>query len=167
MRVLRILVGAVIALVVVVGLLFAVARLGDGPIGVIPGGPLEAGNLVREPVQSWEFAREIETIEMQLEQDDISRTTWIVVDSGEAYIPTSLDFPPGKDWYQRAEQDGDAILRIEGRRYPVTLDRVMAEGRVQTLKQIVTNKYGGGPSGERGVWFFAIRSRGPEADGAG
>jgi hypothetical protein len=159
MGILRIVVVIVVAVVVGVGLLFAVARVGDGPLGPLPGGPLEAGELVSEPVTDWGFAEDIETIEMQLAGEDTSRTTWVLVDSGRAYIPSSLGFPPGKTWYERADQSGDAFVRIEGRRYPVRLQRVHEEKTRRALAEIANEKYGGGPPGDAEVWFFVMESR--------
>jgi len=159
MRVLKILGGIVVVLVVGVGLLFVVARFGDGPMGLIPGGPLASGELVREPVTDWGFAKDVDTIELQLVEDDISRTTWILVDQGNAYIPCSLGFPPGKDWYRRADQRGDAVVRIGGKRYPVHLERVHDDGTRSALVNVVRGKYGGGPPGDAEVWFFAMRPR--------
>lgn len=161
MGILRIVVVLVVAVVVGVGLLFAVARVGDGPLGPLPGGPLEAGELVSEPVTDWGFAKDIETIEMQLAGEDTSRTTWVLVDDGRAYIPSSLGFPPGKTWYQRADASGDAFVRIEGQRYPVRLERVQEEKTRRALAEIANEKYGGGPPGDAEVWFFIMESRQP------
>ncbi len=158
MRVLKILGGAVAALVVAVALLFLVARFSDGPMGLIPGGPLAAGELVATPAD-WAFAAAIDTIEMQLADDSTSRTTWIVVREGSAFIPCSLAFPPGKDWHHRADADGAAILRIDGSRYSVSLDRVQDPALEAELKSIVAAKYDAVPPGDGGTWFFAVTPR--------
>ena len=101
-----------VVVVVLVVVLFVFARFADGPIAIIPGGPLQAGELVADPVADWAFAESIDEIEMQLASDDTSRTTWILYQDGNAYIPCSLGFPPGKDWHLRADKDGRAIVRI-------------------------------------------------------
>jgi hypothetical protein len=160
-RFLKLLGKIVLVIAALVGLLFAAARLHDGPLALIPGGPLSAGNLVATPVTDWSFADPLETIEMQLIGDDTSRTTWILVTEGRAFIPCSLGFPPGKSWHLRADVDGRALLRIEGKRYPVTLRRSHDAALAQELKDIVSSKYGGGPPSDAGVWFFAIESREP------
>ncbi len=159
MKVLKILGGILGALILLVGAVFVLARFHDGPIAMIPGGPLEAGELVREPVRDWGFASDVEEIELQLADDDTSRTTWILVSGGHAFIPCSLSFPPGKNWHLRADENGEAIVRIEGRRYPVTLERVTRPGIEKELGPIVESKYGRVPSGEDGVWFFELNSR--------
>ena len=159
MRVLRVIGIVVIVLVAGVGLLFAAARLGDGPLGPLPGGPLEAGELVSEPVGDWSFAAEIPEIELQLAGDSSSRTTWILVHDGRAYVPCSLGFPPGKNWYTRAEQNGDALIRVAGRRYPVRLVRVTDESVRAAVREVARAKYPGGPPGESEVWLFEVSAR--------
>ncbi len=159
MRVVKILAGLVIGLLLVVLAAAGLARFLDGPLGMLPGGALVSGERVEAPVADWSFAAEIETIEMQLVADDTSRTTWIVVHDGRAYIPCSLGFPPGKKWYRRADRDGDARVRIDGRLYPVRLSRVHDEKLASELKEAARAKYGGGPPSGSEVWFFAIESR--------
>jgi len=161
MRFIKTLVRIFVVLALLVGLAFAAARLHDGPLGLIPGGPLASGNLVATLVTDWSFAESTETIEMQLIGDETSRTTWILVSRGRAFIPCSLGFPPGKSWHRRADIDGRGLVRIDGKRYPVTLRRVADAPLEQELKEIVRSKYGGGPGGDAGVWFFAVESREP------
>jgi hypothetical protein len=158
-RILKILAGIVMALIVFVAVAFVAARFHDGPLAVIPGGPLASGELVSRPVSDWSFAESVETIELQLVEDDSSRTTWILVRDGRAFIPCSLRFPPGKNWHFRADRDGRAIIRILGKRYPVTLNRLRNSTLEPELKAIVSSKYGGRPPGDSGVWFFSVESR--------
>jgi len=159
MRILKILAGIVAALLLFVAAAFVAARFHDGPFAVIPGGPLSSGELVSSPVSDWSFTESVETIELQLAEDDTSRTTWILVSKGRAFIPCSLGFPPGKNWHLRADRDGRAIVRILGKRYPVTLKRLSNSTLEPELEAIVSSKYGGGPPGDAGVWFFAVESR--------
>jgi hypothetical protein len=161
MRIITFIVKAVVALAMLIGVTFVVARFHDGPISMIPGGPLADGELITSPVSDWSFAESIDTIELQLEGDDTSRTTWVLVHNGRAFIPCSLGFPPGKDWHLRADRDGKAIVRIQGQRYPVVLKRLIDSPREPKLEEIVTSKYGGGPPSDAGVWFFSVRSRRP------
>jgi hypothetical protein len=159
MRFLRILLFLVLGVGVLVVALFAVARLGDGPIAIIPGGPLRSGPLVEEPVADWSFAAGVEEIELQLASQSVSRTTWIAVHEGVAYIPATLSFPPGKSWHLEAARHGDAVLRIEGRRYPVTLRRVEDEARASAVQQVLRGKYPPPPGSGGGLWLFEVRSR--------
>lgn len=159
MRVLRI-VGIALGLVLVaLAGLFAAARFGDGPLGPIPGGAFSSGAWVAEPVDDWSFAADVPTIQLQLAGEDTSRTVWFLVRDGRAYVPCSLSFPPGKRWYRRADRDGRAVLRIQGRRYPVTLTRDTDSDLATDLGAIVDAKYGTVPPSEGGVWFFAVSSR--------
>jgi len=156
---LRILAVAVAAL----ALLFVGARFHDGPLGPIPGGPLVAGELVREPIEDWSFAKDVQEIELQLDSERRSRTVWLLVLENQAFVPCSLGFPPGKSWYRQAALDGRATLRIEGRRHPVTLTRVEDPALGEALRTEAGRKYGRLPPGESEVWVFQVASR---SDGA-
>jgi hypothetical protein len=158
----RWLVRIVVGLVVLVALVFVSARLHDGPLGPIPGGALASGEIVGAPVTDWSFAKDVAEIELQLESQDRSRTVWILVNDGQAYVPCSLGFPPGKSWYQEAVKDGRATLRIDGKRYPVNLSK-LDDAAQTTLTPVfeaeVARKYGNPPATDAGVWFFQISSR--------
>jgi hypothetical protein len=162
MSLLRWLLRIVVGLAALVALLFFAARLHDGPLGPIPGGPLEAGAEVTEPVADWAFVKDIAEVELQLASQGSSRTTWILFHEGQAYVPCSLGFPPGKSWHHAAAADGRAVLRIEGKRYPVTLtklDDAAVQQLADTVRSEVTRKYGEVPPGDAGVWLFQISSR--------
>jgi len=156
LKLLGILVGL---LVVAVGALFIGARFHDGPLALIPGGPLVAGELVAGPVTDWSFAAAVPEIELQLAYQDSSRITWILVNGGAAFIPASLSYPPGKRWHKAADQNGAAIVRLQGKRYPVTLKRVQDPALQENLEKTVVGKYQNVPSGEGGVWFFKLEPR--------
>lgn len=160
MQVLKILGGIVVAVVLVIAAVFVGARFHDGPIAIIPGGPLSSGEIVSEPIGDWGFAEAVELVEFQLDTDDTSRTSWIVVSDGRAFIPCSLGFPPGKNWHLRADEQGDAVVRIEGKRYPVTMVRISTPTLDPKLEAIVSSKYGGFPS-DAGSWFFELSARTP------
>lgn len=160
MKIAKIVGGIVAALFILLAVVFIAARFNDGPMGIIPGGPLVSGELVTTPVTSWESERDTEEIEMQLEGDTTSRTTWFLVHEGRGYIPASLGFPPGKTWHMRAD-GSDATIRIGGKRHPVTLVK-LDDARVEAaLIEIVKEKYGGGPPSDAGVWFFNTAPRAP------
>jgi len=162
MSLLRWLLRIVVGLAALVALLFFAARLHDGPLGPIPGGPLEAGAEVTQPVADWAFVKDVGEVELQLASQGSSRTTWILFHEGQAYVPCSLGFPPGKSWHHDAAADGRATLRIEGKRYPVTLtklDDAAVQRLAETVRAEVTRKYGEVPPGGAGVWLFQISSR--------
>jgi hypothetical protein len=162
MAALRWLLRIVLGAIALVTLLFFGARFRDGPLGPIPGGALEAGPEVTEPVGDWSFAKDVGEIELQLASQTTSRTTWVLVHEGQAYVPCSLGFPPGKSWYKQAVVDGRATLRIEGKRYPVTLTKLDDAETLQlepTVRAEVTRKYGQAPPSDAGVWLFRVTSR--------
>jgi hypothetical protein len=164
MTVLRWLLRILAAGVAVLALLFLGARLHDGPLGPFPGGALEAGEEVTVPVTDWSFAAEIGEIELQLTSQSRSRTTWILVHEGEAYVPCSVGFPPGKSWYRDAAVDGRAVLRIDGKRYPVELSKLEdaeAAERIAALQPQAERKYGRMPPSDAGLWLFRVASRDP------
>lgn len=162
MRLLRWTLGIVVGLVLLITLLFVGARFADGPIAVIPGGPLRAGELVEKPVTDWSFAAREDEIELQLLTPARSRIVWVVVDEGIAYVPCSLNFPPFKRWHEEALRDGRGLVRIQGRRYPVRLVRVTEPARVERIGKLVGEKYELGlPRAEGGqAWFFRLDSAG-------
>jgi hypothetical protein len=160
MKVLRIIAVGIGALAVLGLVVYYGARFGDGPLGMIPGGAIASGEWVEAPVADWSFVDDVQEIEFQLVQDDISRTVWVLHADGRAFVPASLSFPPGKDWYHRAQKDGRSVLRIEGRRYPVTLRRVDDDATKQAVVAAVVDKYAPPPgSGEGNVMFFEVSSR--------
>jgi hypothetical protein len=149
-------------LVALIALLFFGAQFHDGPLGPIPGGPLAAGELVSEPISDWSFAKETGEIELQLDAQTRSRTVWFFVLDGKGYVPCSLSFPPGKKWHQLAAADGNATLRIDGKRYLVKLtklDDAVVQQMGDAVRAELTRKYGELPPGEGGAWIFWVTSR--------
>ena len=87
MTVLRWLIRILAGLVALIALLFVGARFHDGPLGPIPGGPLTSGELVREPIDDWSFAKDVQEIELQLDSERRSRTVWLLVLENQAFVP--------------------------------------------------------------------------------
>jgi hypothetical protein len=133
------------------------ARFHDGPLGPIPGGPLASGPRVGDPVADWTFAADVPEIELQLASQDRSRTVWVLVADGKAYVQASTGYPPGKGWHKLALEDGRATLRIRGERYPVTLSKVDDPALQDAVLAVLARKYPNHPSGE--YWVFAVTSR--------
>jgi hypothetical protein len=164
MTALRWLLRIAIGIVAVVALIFFAARLHDGPLGPVPGGSLEAGPEVAEPVADWSFVKDVGEVELQLASQGTSRTTWILWHDGVAYVPCSLGFPPGKSWHHEAAADGRATLRIDGKRYPVLLTKLPdaeVASLAEPIRAEVSRKYGQAPSTDAGVWLFRVESRAP------
>ena len=139
---------------------FLIAKLSDGPIGPFPGGPLVAGDKLDSPVDDWSFASTAGEIELQLAQDDSSRTTWLAVVDGVAYIPAATGFPPNKSWHLRAQTDGRALLRIAGLRYPVSLARLEHNGdEFDAVVASLQAQNAMPPGGRDELWLFRVSSR--------
>ena len=159
MVVLRWVMRIVVLVVVLVVLVFVGARFHDGPLGPIPGGPLASGALVgasRSPTGRSRPASPRSSCSSPPQTK--SRTTWIIVHDGKAYIPAATEFPPGKTWHRTALEDGRATLRIAGKRYPVTLAKVDdPAARSRAVRDVALGKYPARPGGE--VWLFAVTSR--------
>jgi hypothetical protein len=140
-------IGGFIALipVVIFAALAVSARLGDGPSVVFSGGPLVAGELVTGPEPDWSFARNIGTIEMQLLDPPQSRLIWILENEGRIYVVSGYmgSFLGGlwKRWPAQAEQDGRAVVRIDGKRYPRSLVRIRTGSVVEGITAELGRKY--------------------------
>ena len=148
MVLLRWLVRLVLLLALAVAVVAVVARFLDGPVGPLPGGPLRGGELVADPVGDWSFAADVEEIELQLDSQDVSRTTWILDHEGKAYIPsgymTTWWGKLWKQWPHEAEKDPRILLRIDGKLYERTLVRVQDGPVVAPLLAELSRKYAGG-----------------------
>jgi len=157
MTILRWILRLVLGLALLIVVAFFSARFLDGPLGPIPGGALVGGALVSGPVGDWSFAKDVPEIALQLASQSQSRTTWILVSGGKAYIPASTEYPPGKTWHKKALEDGRATLRIDGKRYPVTLTKVEDAAVVTAVREVGATKYPRRPGG--GAWLFEVTSR--------
>ena len=157
MTVLRWIIRVVVGLALLIVVAFFGARFLDGPLGPIPGGALVSGVPVSEPVADWSFAKDVPEIALQLASQSQSRTTWILVADGKAYIPASTEYPPGKTWHRKALEDGRATLRIDGKLYPVTLAKVEDPLAVATVRDVASRKYPSRPPGD--AWLFQVTSR--------
>jgi hypothetical protein len=175
MRVLRWVGGALGAVLLLLVAAAGVARLSDGPIGIFPGGPLEAGELVTGPEPDWDFARDIPEMEFQLAQPPRSRTVWLLVHDHRLYIVSGyMDTAIGRWWKQwppEAEQDGRALIRIDGRRYERQAVRLHDRPLIEALAAEAHRKYGVGVTADAAdsgaAWFFALEPRKRPGRGAG
>ena len=168
MRIIKWLGGAIgIVVILLVGLVFA-ARLSDGPIAIIPGGPLEAGELVTGPEPDWSFARDIPEMEFQLVEPPVSRTIWLQVVDKKLYVVSGyMNTTVGKLWKQwpaQAEVDGRAVVRIDGKRYERQLVRILDDRLLlEAIAAEINRKYGTSPTAEMAasgdVWFFGLEPR--------
>ncbi len=154
--------------VLVLGTL-VLARFADGPLEIIAGGTFKTGEVATDE-PDWGFAKDYSTVEFQLLDPEASRTTWIAVHDGRVFIPSGyMTTWWGKIWKQwplQAEEDGRAILRVDGKLYDRQLVRVMGGPEVEPIMAELSRKYGGGAPFPREVfesgylWIFELIPRG-------
>ena len=144
------------------------ARFGDGPTAILPGGPLEAGELEEGPEPDWSFARDVPEMEFELVEPGRSRTIWLEVYDKKLYVVSGyMNSAVGKLWKQwpaQAEKDGRAVVRIQGKRYERQLVRIHDDRPVlEGIAAEVNRKYGAALTADMAatgdVWFFALEPR--------
>lgn len=167
MKLLRGLLVTIVALAVGLGLVVVAARYLDGPLWMIAGGPLDTGEWVESQGLDWSFAADLPTLELQLLNPPRSRTVWMIHHAGALYIACGfMENTFWKQWPHEAFIDGRAVVRIDGRRYPVELVRSTDDRIRKAVLEQAARKYGvpldEGEDGES-VWVFRVdsRTRGP------
>lgn len=176
-----------------IGTLLALAAVGyagskklahhDGPIGPLPGGPLERGKLVDAATYDWSALRNGQLVEHQTLVPLRSRTTGIMVHEGQPYMPCDLGFIwrrapwPGravmgtvwlvKQWHRQVEADGRLFVRIGDERIAVQAVRETDPERLSVLMDqietaaadFVGQKLSPRPSPPDPIWFFRLDPR--------
>jgi hypothetical protein len=156
LRLLTLLLGALVG----VGLVVAVAaRLSDGPLGLLPGGPFHAATEPGAPDPTVVGA--LDTVELEVDPAaPRSRHTWIVALDGALYVPAGL--ARFKRWPHEAEADGRVRLRAAGHVWALRAVRVQDPELIDRLFERLAAKYG--LSRKRGAlaastWFFRLEPR--------
>jgi hypothetical protein len=164
-------------LILVIGVVlgvFAVARFHDGPLegalAIVAAGPFDSGEMqtgMEEP--DWVFLRDYSTVEFQLLDPVRSRTTWIMEHEGRIFIPSgymnSFLGKVWKHWPKEAEEDGRAILRVDGKLYERQMVRIRDETVATPVLNELGRKYVGGASipfqqvASGDIWLFELRPR--------
>ncbi len=120
-------------------------RVEDGPNRVFSGGALVSVEIYKGPEPDWTFVNDIDTLELQLLDPVLSRRIWTASVDGKIYVwsgyMNSLVGRLWKSWPSQAERDGRAILRIDGRRYERELKRISTGDVLDTLTEVINNKY--------------------------
>ena len=136
---LKLLVAGAISLFV---FLFAMG-FADGPWGVVPGGSFAETS--KPAPADWSFAKELNTVEFQLEEPVSSRTSWIMEHDNRIFIPSGyMNSTVGKiwkHWPMHAEKNGDALLRIVGKVYEVHLQRTKDAELLTPIMSELARKY--------------------------
>ena len=165
----------ILGLVSIVAGVLVAARFHDGPFGgalaVVAAGPFKTGELQRGPEEpDWSFLREYPTIEFQLLDPARSRTTYVMEYDGRIFIPSrymnTLRGKLWKHWPLEAEEDGRALLRVDGKLYERQLVRIQEPEIVLAVLAERSRKYGGSTaallalvaSGD--LWLFELQPRG-------
>ena len=172
MRALKLALGLLLMLAVGAAALLGMARFSDGPLEIIAGGPLTGGELVSGPEPDWSWIREVTTVEFQLLEPPRSRTTWILEHDGRIFIPCGyMNSTWGRIWKRwpiEAEQDGRAILRVDGKRYSRQLVRVRDPDLASFLVAELNRKYGSKATAETvaagSLWLFELTPRDHSSD---
>ncbi len=168
MRILRRVAGAIAIAVLLAVALVIGARLGDGPIAIIPGGALEAGELVAGAEPDFTFARDHSEMEFQLVEPPRSRVIWLQVHDKRLYVVSGyMNSTLGKLWKQwpaQALKDGRAVIRIDGKRYERQLVRILDDRPLlEAIAAEVNRKYGAALRADMAAsgdaWFFALEPR--------
>jgi hypothetical protein len=127
--------GAAAFLVAIVG-----GHFSDGPLEMIPGGRL-SGEVLRDPDPDWSFARDLDTIELQIgSSPPRSLLTGVVVYEGALYLPVTLS--PLKRWPAVVSANPRVRVRIEGRVFEREAVPVTDPERLQELISVGQSKYG-------------------------
>lgn len=116
------------------------ARRSDGPVEMIPGGPL-SGEPERGPEPDWSFAESLDTVELQVSSSPPrSILTGIVVHEGVPYLPVTL--APLKRWPSVLARDPRVVVRIEGRLFEREAVEVTDPELLARLISVGQSKYG-------------------------
>ena len=156
MKKLGMILGAAVGVLVgLIALVVVASRFSDGPlVEMLPGGPFRTGEIVTDAPADWSFLAEHQFVEF--ESAGRSRKSYIFTLDGEAFVGASLGFPPFKTWHEKALENPDAVLRIDGKRYPRRMHLVEDEALRARLKEQGREKYGGGPDPSSDTWFFRL-----------
>ena len=132
--------------VVALGTLRFAKRNADGPSILFPGGELVSGELYTGPEPNWNFTDQVSTIELQLNDPVSSRLIWILESEDKIYIASGyMNSCLGRLWKHWAVQadagDGQAVVRIEGKRYLRQLYRINEGPVLDGVAETMTKKY--------------------------
>ena len=142
-------------------------RFADGPNRVFSGGALVSGELHTGPEPDWSFVRDIDTIELQLEDPPRSRRIWTAEHDGKLYVwsgyMSTMVGRLWKRWPIQAERNGHAVVRIDGKRYERQLVRIQSGDILDGITGSIRDKYPSQTTREAvetgGAWVFEAAPR--------
>ncbi|MBM88142.1 MAG: hypothetical protein CMQ41_16575 [Gammaproteobacteria bacterium] len=152
----------------VVATLWLDARGDDGPSVIFRGGVFTTGTLYQGTEPNWSFTDDIRVVELQLNETQDSRTTFIIESNGRIFVTCDyMGTPLGRAWKQwavrAAEGSGAAELRIGNVRYERTMKRITEGPEINWVIEKKIAKYGSFinqeliASGE--IWVFEFAPR--------
>lgn len=143
-------------------------RDADGPSILFPGGELVSGELHNGPEPDWPFTRDIQTVELQLNEPLSSRLVWILEAEGRIFIASgymgSFLGRLWKHWAIQADRgNGLAVVRIDGIRYQRRLVRITQGPILDSVAATMNEKYNAGTSRQDieagNTWIFELAPR--------
>jgi len=145
------------------GLAAGFGLLGNDPCGPVPGGALD-GEVVSEPIDDWGFASDHGRCQLEVRPaEPHSVTTYCFADGAVLYVPAIMG--DSKQWTKLALANPDARIRIGGRLYPVTLERLVDAADRRAAAEAGHRRHHGGVAPppdfevEEDRWYFRATSR--------
>ena len=162
MRILKWVVGGLVAIVVTFALVLGVVLLfRTEPLAIIPGGRL-SGEEVTVPVTDWSFTEQYTTVTLEVRSTDpYSVNTSSLLYDGVLYVPSGRG---GESrWAQFLLQDSNMRLRVGHKLYKVRATRVINPMLIRELYEVWGQRYPSqaGRTAEEiaQLWFFRIDAR--------
>ena len=159
MRILKWVVGGLVAIVVTLALVLGLVLLfRTEPLAIIPGGRL-SGEEVTVPVTDWSFTEQYTTVTLEVRASDpYSVNTSSLLHDGVLYVPSG--FGGESRWAQFLLQDSNMRLRVGQKLYKVRATREENPMLLSELYKEWVQRYPGqeGKTAEEiaQVWFFRI-----------
>lgn len=159
---------SLLSIVVALAALLGYARLHDGPLGILSGGPFTSGEPAPSP-PSWDFVKDYEVLQFQTLIPARSRTVWLAVHEARLFIVSGyMNTGIGaiwKHWPHYLEDDDRILVRIDNKLYEQRLQRIMSGPEVIPVLAEYDRKYGTGEaispetvtSGD--TWMFEVLPR--------
>ena len=143
----------------------------QGPLGVVPGGPL-GGELISEPLADWRFTDDVLTVAIETQGDWINHSVTVMAAAVDRvlYIPSRQGYR--KQWVQNIERDPRVRIGVDNRIYEGRASRVQDPVEAERAARAQLRKYLGldfdevrplldAPAAGDDrieVWFFRIES---------
>ena len=137
----------------------AIACLGFGPCGPIPGGAL-SGNEVDIAVADWSFANDVEHCLVEVRPES-PRSMTVNCMSWQSRLFVSCSSCAGKRWSKIALAEPMARVKVGEALFPVRLERVVDPKELDAVWRARSTKIGEDEPEPRpeGWWTFELESR--------